>query len=144
MKDISRYVEQLVEIIAQNHCKVVSNSIFTENNRQRFFETVKQSKSISSLVGIEKQELPQICKLNKSQSEKLINSITNFLASLRIYFDFPNRLSVSSKYEHVYNCWNNTMSLTDKEHHIEFCHYNNENCPYEDCCTICSELKDED
>lgn len=149
MQDISKYLNQLVEDI--QHAKVIKiaavPAAFTMAVNGADYDdcpsAIPITKPLSKIVGFEKDRLPPYNQLTDQQSEFLIGQIMELLATHRIFSDFPNLLPAKKRYKLIYEYWDKEVTLKGKDHHIDFCHYSLENCPYQCYCTICDELNDE-
>ncbi|MCF8373183.1 MAG: hypothetical protein K9H64_16310 [Bacteroidales bacterium] len=149
MQDISKYINQLVEDIQRakvNNGSAILASYSIMGKESDFDDLPSSShvtKPLSKIAGIEKDQLPPHSELTDQQAEFLIDQIMELLASHRIFSDFPNLLPAQKRYKLIYEYWDNDVTLKGKDHHIDFCHYSLENCPYQCYCTICDELNDD-
>lgn len=149
MQDISKYISQLAEDIQLAKVKTESPAFSTyeiaENEQESDYLNALNhiTKPLSKIVGISKQQLPSTKQLSDQQSEILVEQIIGLLASHRIYSDFPNLLPAKKRYKLIYDYWDKEVTLKGKDHHIEFCYYSINDCPYQGFCSICDELKDE-
>ncbi len=145
MSNITKYIDQLVEEIQQN--KKITNGCYTDSLFQDDSSVLFSSqkvKTLAEIVGVKKDQLPPIKQLTYNQSVRLVATILELLASYKIFADFPNLLPADKKYQLLHKSWNMSITLQGKEHHIDFCHYTLEDCPYQGFCTICDELNDEE
>ena len=149
MQDITNYIHQLVEDI--EHAKVKNGSAIlityamaeNEAGLDDCHPAIHVTKPLSEIAGINKQQLLPARQLSDQQSELLVKHIMELLATHRIYSDFPNLLPAKKRYKLIYDYWDNEVTLKGKDHHIDFCHYSLDDCPYQGYCTICDELNDE-
>lgn len=149
MQDISKYVNQLVDEI--QHAKITNGSSVhvsysmagNEPGYDEHLSAIHITKPLAKIAGIEKVQLPPVAQLSDQQAEILVDQIMDLLGTRRIYSDFPNLLPAKKRYKLIYDYWDKEVTLKGKDHHIDFCHYSLDNCPYQGYCTICDELNDD-
>ena len=141
MQEINRYIEQLVEDIQSLYIDTSniysSYSIQTDTLQLNLVE-----QKLSSLVGLEKELLPAADNLNELQAKRLVTHIIFLLKGYNIIPDFPVGLPYIIRYSLILEFWDTDIKLIGKEHHIDLCHYDPDNCPYGDYCSICDDLDD--
>ncbi len=143
MQEINRYIEQLVEDIQALYLKQPSN-IFSDNNIQT--DTLKLNlaeQELSTIVGLSKALFPAADILDEEQAGKLVTHLIFLLKGYNIIPDFPVGLPFIVRYQLLLEIWDTEIKLIGKEHHIDLCHYDPDNCPYLDYCSICDDLTEE-
>ena len=148
MQDISRYIEQLIEEIQEktNKLTVCPPVPFAETGSilpNDCESMVRETKSLALFTGIETIQLPPHGAIDEDQASGLIDAIMELLASIRVYSDYPNLLPPIKRYKLIREYWDEEITLVGKEHHIDFCHYSLDECPYQGYCTICDEMNDD-
>lgn len=143
MQEINRYIEQLVEDIQtlyiNQSASVFSSSIISPETLELNIDEQK----LSTLVGLEKDLLPPADKINEEQAGKIVKHIIFLLKTYNIIPDFPLGLPYLIRYQLILEFWETEIKLIGKEHHIDLCHYDPDNCPYGDYCSICDDIDDE-
>ena len=142
MQEINRYIEQLVEDIQTLYINR-SSAVFSSNINTDTLELNLDEQKLSTLIGLEKEIFPVADKLNEEQAGKMVKHIIFLLRGYNIIPDFPVGLPYIIRYQLILDFWDTDIKLIGKEHHIDLCHYDPDNCPYGDYCSICDDLDDE-
>lgn len=96
---------------------------------------------VSSITGIEHELLPPVEKLNQEQQILLAVELENLLRYFHFYLDFPENYPLYLRYPFILNFWSGEqVPLSFGENHIEFCDYDEENCPFPGYCGTCKEV----
>lgn len=99
---------------------------------------------ISTITGISQEQLPSLEKLKQEQQELLATELEKLLQYFHFYLDFPENYPEYLKYPFIRNFWSDEqVSLSFGENHIEFCDYDELNCPFPGYCTTCKEVAEE-
>lgn len=86
---------------------------------------------LSVILGIEKAALPPPEKLSDSQTIFLCDEMIRLLNAYHFFADFPRGLPVAIKYRLLLEKWESEQVLIGTgESHLEFCHYEPEECPF--------------
>lgn len=99
---------------------------------------------VSDITGIDQIMLPPADKLTSEQAGKLAIEMELLLNHFHLFPDFPAHFSGHLRYPFLYDLWNNEyVSLSFGENHIEFCSYDESECPFPGYCTSCEEFRKE-
>ena len=99
---------------------------------------------ISTITRIGCELLPPPEKLTTDQQELLASKLENLLQLFHFYLDFPQNYPVHLRYPFIRNFWNEKhVSLSFGESHIEFCDFEEENCPFPGYCKTCQEITEQ-
>lgn len=97
---------------------------------------------ISTITGIDSAMLPPAQKLTVEQQVLLATELENLLQLFHFYLDFPQNYPRHLRYPFIRNFWNEKhVALSFGENHIEFCDYEEDNCPFPGYCTTCKEIQ---
>ena len=98
---------------------------------------------ISVITTIAKEQLPPVKKLSIEQQALLASELENFLKHFNFYLDFPHGFPPHLRYPFIRNIWEDEhIDRMMGETHLEFCDYEEENCPFPGYCTFCDNTKD--
>jgi hypothetical protein len=145
---MKRYIEQLIEDIrraGQNapHLLEPKRKLTPEEEFERDMEEVEryvrgEQEKLSDILGIPLSVLPSPDKLTKSQLDILVNELNNLLNAYNFYPDFPENLPDELKYKALLGIWESDQTyMQSGMMHIEFCDYDQENCPFPGYCQSC-------
>jgi hypothetical protein len=96
---------------------------------------------ISQITGIGSEKLPPPDKLNIEQRALLASELEKLLEYFHFRLDFPMGYPNELRYKFIRDFWvEEHVLLSFGENHIEFCDYNEENCPFPGYCNICKEI----
>lgn len=99
---------------------------------------------ISTITGIDSAMLPPAEKLTVEQQSLLTIELENLLQLFHFYLDFPHNYPRHLRYPFIRNIWDEKhVALSFGENHIEFCDYEEDNCPFPGYCTTCKELAEQ-
>lgn len=96
---------------------------------------------LSEIFGIEKIYLPNDKKLTDKQVEILAGETEKLWNAYHFYPDFPERLPSRSRYRKMREYWDDKQVFIGAgEVYIEFCDYEEANCPFPGYCKTCEEI----
>ncbi len=96
---------------------------------------------ISGITGIAQEQLPPVEKLNVEQQALLAVELENLLQYFHFYLDFPKDYPAHLRYAFIRKFWEEKhVALSFGENHIEFCDYDEANCPFPGYCYTCKEV----
>lgn len=99
---------------------------------------------IGAITGISAELLPPAEKLSIEQQALLSGELEKLLQYFHFYLDFPNNYPSHLKYPYICNFWQEEqVALSFGENHIEFCNYDEEQCPFPGYCDICRETAEQ-
>ncbi len=99
---------------------------------------------ISGITGIELEKLPPEAKLTLQQQALLASELENLLQYFHFYLDFPKNYPAHLRYPFILKFWTEEhVALSFGESHIEFCDYDEENCPFPGYCNTCKEVAEQ-
>lgn len=100
---------------------------------------------VSEITGIMPEQLPPPKKLTESQKEELSVELENFLAHFHFSLDFPQNYPKHLRYPFIKNFWSEKHTpMRSGTSHIEFCEYDEANCPFPGYCNSCNEFEFDD
>jgi hypothetical protein len=151
---MQRYIEQLVnDIRAATHKVQPPHDIWLESGADPDDEleledmsyveefVYGKKKKISKITGIESNALPPPRKLTDSQKALLAVELERMLQVFHFYLDFPESYPAHLRYRFIRKLWNKKhVPLSFGENHIEFCDYDESNCPFPGYCKTCEEV----
>lgn len=96
---------------------------------------------ISEITGIGQEQLPPDEKLTQEEQALLAIELQKLLQYFHFNLDFPKDYPAHLRYVFIRNFWNEKqVPLSFGENHIEFCDYNEANCPFPEYCSTCKEV----
>jgi hypothetical protein len=103
-----------------------------------------EKEPVSVITGIDQNQLPPPEKLTEEQQTLLAAELENLLQYFHFYLDFPDNYPIHLRYPFILNFWGEEhVVLSFGENHIEFCDYEEENCPFPGYCNTCREFAEE-
>ncbi len=97
---------------------------------------------ISEITGIDQELLPPVEQLTESQQALLASELEKLLNVFHFFPDFPSDYPVNLRYPFLKKLWSEShVPLSFGENHIEFCDYEEENCPFPGYCKSCEKFK---
>lgn len=103
-----------------------------------------EKEPIAQITGIEQGQLPPPEKLTEEQQTLLVTELERLLQYFHFYLDFPVNYPVHLRYPFILKLWEEDhVPLSFGESHIEFCDYDEENCPFPGYCQNCKEYKEQ-
>ncbi len=95
---------------------------------------------ISGITGISREQLPPVEKLSQDQQALLSVELELLLHYFHFYLDFPKDFPAHLRYPFICKFWEEKhVALSFGENHIEFCHYDEEDCPFPGYCNTCKD-----
>ncbi len=99
------------------------------------------TEKLSDIVGISRLLLPNPDMLNVSQANGLVHEMMNLLNAYNFIPEFPDELPILIQYQALYDIWDDKyVHITTGRVIIEFCDYDEENCPFPGYCKRCEEM----
>jgi hypothetical protein len=99
---------------------------------------------ISEITGIAREQLPPVEKLNQDQQALLADELEKLLQIFHFHLDFPQGYPNHLRYPFIRDFWSEEqIPLSFGENHIEFCNYDEENCPFRGYCQTCNEIAEQ-
>lgn len=100
-----------------------------------------EKKKITEITGIDNILFPPAEKLSIKQRALLAQEMEKLLQHYNLYLDFPVSYPNHLRYPFILNFWTEEhVPLSFGENHIEFCSYDEENCPFSGYCDTCNEI----
>ena len=100
---------------------------------------------VSSITGIDAATLPPSEQLSEKQQELLASELEKLLNYFNFHLDFPPNFPIHLRYPFICDFWKEErVALSFGESHIEFCDYDEDNCPFPGYCTSCEEYRKEE
>jgi len=150
---MKHYIQQLIEDIRkvsgdQKHRENLGLRYSDEPDPEdmayveRFIEGKQQS--IAWITGLEQAQFPPPERLTTEQQELLSIELEELLQNFHFVLDFPENYPVYLRYSFIRDFWlEKQVPMSFGESHIEFCDYEEENCPFPGYCTTCQDIKEE-
>lgn len=100
-----------------------------------------EKEPVSQITGISQGQLPLPEKLSQEQQALLATELEKLLQYFHFTLDFPDKFPAHLRYPFIRDFWTEShVPLSFGENHIEFCDYEDENCPFPGYCSICDEV----
>lgn len=97
---------------------------------------------IGKITSVPPETLPPTEKLTESQREILAIALTQLLDHCHFQLEFPDSYPMELRYAFIRDFWNTEQVLLSYgTNHIEFCDYDDENCPFPGYCKSCAEVE---
>lgn len=152
---MKRYVDQLIEDLHQitSNLELLSFEEADAEDKMDFSQVDKFERNevtpVSQITGIQQAQLPPVEMLNEEQQALLATELEEMLYWFHFKLEFPHDYPNYLRYPFIRKLWGEEqVSVTDGTIHIDFCDYQEENCPFPCYCSICSdndwEIKKED
>ncbi len=101
-----------------------------------------QKHELQYIVGIKKELLPPSERLSELQIAKLLPMLESLLENHNFELSYPTKLDSRTKYELLYKEWSKKhVKVNYGSVGIEFCYYNEEECPLPGKCKACEESR---
>ncbi|MFO7863387.1 MAG: hypothetical protein R6U85_05260 [Salinivirgaceae bacterium] len=152
---MERYVKQLIEDINAATWKVnppreIWDSVDLENDCEiddiSHVEKYVYGKEepISKITGLDVVLLPPAERLSDDQKSKLSAKLEELLALHHFELDFPPDYPLHMRYSFIRNFWHEEhVEMSFGTSHIEFCDFEEENCPFPGYCNTCKEIEEQ-
>ncbi|MBE9512058.1 MAG: hypothetical protein IMY71_14410 [Bacteroidetes bacterium] len=152
---MERYIEQLIEDIRHSATRVQPPGELWEDvdmdnpNEVKDISFVEQyingePQQLSLIIGIGKEQLPPPNQLRDTQVTLLLNEMVQLLRKFHFVPDFPEKAPDNLRYKVLRDHWDDEHVLVGAgEVHIEFCDYDETQCPFPGYCTVCKEIREE-
>lgn len=99
---------------------------------------------ISTITGINQEQLPPAEKLNPDQQALLATELEKLLKYFHFYLDFPKNYPAHLRYPFILKFWERKyVALSFGENHVEFCSYDDKDCPFTGYCNTCREVAEQ-
>jgi hypothetical protein len=100
---------------------------------------------ISQITTIATEQLPPPEKLSPEQQALLAFELEDFLLYFHFCLDFPHDYPFHLRYPFIRNIWEDEhVAMKFGRTHIEFCEYDEEQCPFLEYCHVCDDVKEMD
>jgi hypothetical protein len=157
---IQKYVEQLAADIKDAAAGKAAPA--SKKNKRRFSEKDIDDHfaeveaylhgptfKLSGIVGIDRAMLPSDDVISDDQADLLADAMVTLLNAHNFYPDFPQNngleLPPRLRYKALRGVWDSEqVPVSAGEIHLEFCSYEEENCPFPGYCTSCSDFRQDD
>ncbi|MCF8366399.1 MAG: hypothetical protein K9H16_11495 [Bacteroidales bacterium] len=95
---------------------------------------------LSDIVGIAKINLPEPGRLTENEMGKIVPELVNLLQAYNFFPEYPPAVPPGMIYRAIYNIWEDEfVRMSFGSVHIDFCDYEEENCPFPGYCNLCKE-----
>lgn len=147
---MQRYIEQLIEDLRNATLLAPADPYDDENldddeALEKELEEVEHFTSgpleiLSDILGIQKNLLPHPNRLQEKDVEKIIPEMIALMHAYNFHPEYPEQVPAGMLYAAIYNIWDDEfVRMSFGTVHIEFCDYNEENCPFPGFCHLCEE-----
>lgn len=146
---MKRYLEQLINDMRESARNVSDEdlTVFFRNaddeDNLPFSEDYQHGprRKLSEIVGIPSMSFPPEDQLTDNQTEILAREMELLLKAYFFYPEFPSGVPGRLRYRHLIRIWDDEhVFLINGENHLEFCDYDETNCPFPGYCNICSQI----
>ncbi len=140
------YIQELIKDINNiiDHC---GNSYAFDNliNQKSSSSLFGNPKKIEEITGMPKDALPPDEQLNNKEKAALSKALEQLLQTFHFEAEFPVKVPWEVRYKHLRSIWNSQqVYLGMGENHIEFCDYDESNCPFPKYCNMCDDAKEQE
>lgn len=148
---MDNYIKQLIEQFHESADKVPSPTErckdfdLSDDGEVEYFQYVEQfmygtPHPLSEILGIEKINLPEDTRLNDKQVKILANETEALWHAYHFHPEFPEDLPARLRYSKMRECWDKEQVYVGAGYvHIEFCNFDEEDCPFQGYCKTCEE-----
>lgn len=99
---------------------------------------------ISLITGIDAILLPSPEKLSDDQMAQLSEELEKLLRNYSFVLEFPDKFPLDLRYPIIREFWNEDhVALSFGVNNIEFCDFNEEECPFPGYCNTCKEIEEQ-
>jgi len=152
---MERYIEQLLNDIKAATWNIQPpNEIWdsVDMNNEAEIEDISyveeyiygEEQPVSEITTIDQEKLPPDHKLTDNQKAILAEALEKLLNHFNFHLDFPENYPNHLRYSFIYDIWGNSyVPLSFGQSHIEFCDYEQENCPFSGYCSTCADIQRE-
>ncbi len=152
---MQRYIEQLIEDINAATWKVrppreIWDSVDLENECEiddiSYVEkyVYGEEEPISKITGVDVVQLPPAERLSDDQKSELAAKLEKLLEIHHFKLEFPNEYPMYLRYAFIFNFWHEEhVEMSFGTSHIEFCDFEEKNCPFPGYCTTCKEIEEQ-
>lgn len=103
-----------------------------------------EEQSIAEITGIEQDQLPLPEQLTEPQQSLLAIELEKLLQLFHFCLDFPETFPAHLRYPFIREFWaGSQVPLSFGENHIEFCSYEENDCPFPGYCNTCKEMAEQ-
>ena len=150
---MERYIEQLIEDIHISRSQVrppsdvwndadVNDPGETEDMAYAEEFIYGTAEPLEQITRIGQEQLPREDQLTPEQKSRLAKELLLLLLHYNFVPDFPKTFPLDKQYAFIRGIWKNKyVELSFGQSHIEFCSYEEEDCPFPGYCTTCEEIK---
>ena len=151
---MERYIGQLIEDIRQAASKVPQPGKILKDvdmgnpdEAEEIFSAKQfingEPQQLSQITGISKEQLPPPNQLLDTQVTLLLNEMVQLLQKFHFIPEFPEKAPDNLKYKALRDHWNEEhVIVSSGQVHIEFCNYDETQCPFPGYCNICKETEE--
>ncbi len=154
---MKRYIEQLIEDIHKSTWNLKPPSKLwgeseADPDNERELEDMSyvekyiygEQQAIGKITGIEPEQIPPTEILTTEQQSQLAIELEKLLQNYHFVLDFPEKYPAHLRYRFIRDFWNEEhVPLSFGENHIEFCNYEEANCPFPGYCDTCKEIAEQ-
>ena len=100
---------------------------------------------LEDIIGIPSEVLPSENLLIQEEKAQLSRVMEKLMNIWNFQPEFPDELPDHLKYKHLKKVWaSEQVYLGMGENKIEFCNYEESNCPFPDHCKFCDEIREQE
>jgi len=147
---MERYLEQLIDDmhVATQKLKRPPLEGVIADDEQEFLDFSQVEKyergevtPISQITGIDQEQLPPVENLSREQQALLSIELEKLLEYFHFKLDFPSNYPDHLRYPFIRKFWSEEqVAVTFGNIHIEFCDYNEDECPFPGYCINCKDV----
>lgn len=148
---MKRYIEQLIEDLREAALQAPGDPFDDENldieealdmeleEVERF--TSGPHEKLSYILGVPKNHLPVPDRLKDEEMGLIVPELISLLNAYNFLPEYPKEIPSAMLYRALYNIWDDEFVLMSfGTIHIEFCDYDEEECPFPGYCDLCNEI----
>jgi hypothetical protein len=100
---------------------------------------------LEDIVGIPSEVLPADNLLTPDEKAHLSRLMIELMNIWNFYPEFPENLPDKLKYKHLKKVWaSEQVYMGMGQNKIEFCNYDDTNCPFAGYCNLCDEIREQE
>ena len=136
---ISRKLKKRLECDDRNNSFMGKNAF---NLRARHYGNPLK---LEDIIGIPSEVLPPDHLITAEEKARLSRIMEELLEIWNFHPEFPDSLPDRLKYKHLKKVWaSEQVYLGMGENKIEFCNYDQNNCPFPQHCTFCDDIMEQE
>lgn len=148
IKDLAKEIEEAIK-----EAKKTNKPADAQKDLAHFNQPAEQKSFLcgtplllEEITGIPANALPPDYLLSKEDKAYLSILLEKLIEAWGFIPDFPERLPKHLRYRHIRRIWNTQQVYLGmgKNNYIEFCDFDELNCPFTNYCDLCDQIKEQE